>query len=222
MNDYTEQTKIELRQANRILSFDKRFWLRREMLKINPKNSLETALNMIQSENYAYLYGIKSSVREKNLRVAGSLLRSLLESTANAHWLIRDKTGKRAGKYVDSVQDFTDYVNETGNKNTFTIDNLPREASTWTTSSAEDRINSFSPQAKVVWDYCSIFTHASPSYLALNEGADKVLNYVVSQANTYALTARYLIKSSTDVYDKREKKFLDTMANELLRKHGIA
>lgn len=221
MNDYTELTRLELRQTNRILNFDIRFWRRRELLEIKQKDNLVTALNMIQSENYAYLRGIKSSVKEENLRVAGSLLRSLLESTANAHWLIEDKTGKRAGRYVDSVKEFTDYVNKTGNRVTFTIDNLPKEASTWTTSSAEDRINLFSPQAKAVWDYCSIFTHASPSYLALHEGSDKVLNYVISQANTYALTARYLIKSSVDLYDKREKKFLDTMANELLKKLGM-
>lgn len=221
MNSADDQIKQQLRRLNRILSFDRRFWDRREVEGINPNGNLERALAMIQIENYAYLRGIKSSVKEQNLRVAGSLLRSLLESTANAHWLIQDKTAKRAGKYVNSTNEFTDYVNSTGNKQTFTIDKLPREVTSWTTSSAEDRINLFSPQAGVVWDYCSIFTHASPSYSALHEGLSKVLMYVISQANTYALTVRLTFKDEVEVYNSREKKFLDTMALEVLTDLGM-
>jgi hypothetical protein len=216
MTSIEDEIRNGLRRSIRILSFDKRYRNRKEALHVTQSSNIELALDMIQAENHAYLKGIHSSVKEQNLRVAGSLLRSLLESTANAHWLTQDKTGKRAKRYVQSTRAFTDYVNKTGNKATLTIDKLPREATSWTTSSAEDRINFFSPQAGIVWDYCSIFTHASPSYLALHEGLNKVLSYVISQANTYALTARLTIDDSSNVYDDREKKFLYEMSHEVL------
>jgi len=221
MDNAEEHIKKEIKRSNRILNFDRRSWHRRDVAGVSTVNHLDLALNMIQSENYEYLRGIKASIKDKNLRVAGSLLRSLLESTANAHWLTQDKTGKRATRYIKSTEQFTEYVNKTGNKTTFTIDKLSREASTWTTSSAEDRINFFSPQAGVVWDYCSIFTHASPSYLALHQGLNKVLTYVIAQANTYALTARLIIKESSSIYNVNEKKFLDKIAREVLKDLGM-
>lgn len=219
--DVSERRRKDIKFTNRILGFDRRFWDRRDVAGTKPLNNLERALYMVQSENYAYLRGIKTSVREENLRVAGSLLRSLLESTSNAHWLTLDKTGKRADKYVASTNEFTDYANKTGNKQTFTIDKLPREATSWTTSSAEDRINLFSPQAGVIWDYCSIFTHASPSYLALHDGLDKVLDFVIYQANTYAVTTRHIINDSIDIYAPLEKKFLNKLADEVLADLGM-
>jgi len=221
MHNIAKQIKKELKQTNQILSFDKKFLHRNKSIAKTADDNLELALAMIQSESHEYLRGIKLNVQEKNLRVAGSTLRSLLESTANAQWLVEDKSGKRASRYINSTKGFIDYVNKTGNKQTLTIEKLPKEVTSWTTSSAEDRINLFSPQAGVVWDYCSIFTHASPSYIALQDGLDKVLCYVISQANTYALTARLIIKQDSNIYDTRERKFLDSMANEMLTRLGM-
>jgi len=97
--DYFEHTKTEIKFTNRILSFDKRYWARREKHRLAPKDEVELALVLIQSESHAFLRGIKFSVKENNLRVAGIILRSLLESTANAYWIATDTSGKRAKKY---------------------------------------------------------------------------------------------------------------------------
>jgi len=211
--NYFELSKKELVFTNRILRFDKKYWDRRSAYQIKPKNETELALILIQGESYAFLRGIKSSVKENNLRAAGSLLRSLLESTANAYWITEDKTSKRASRYISLTDNFGEHLDK------IKIDGLtriPREASSWTTSSAEDRLKAFSPQAGMVWDYCSVFTHPSPAYLSLQPNVNKVLNYVIGQANTYALTTRHLMLGNGELFDDKESKFLFKLAAELL------
>lgn len=211
--DYTEHTRKELLFANQILRFDIRYWERREKHQITPKDEKELALALIQSESHAFLRGIKFSVKDNNLRVAGLTLRSLLESTANAHWISADKSGKRAKKYMAVMDNYSEYLDKLGSNG---MTRIPKEVSDWTTSSAEDRLKSFSPQAGMVWDYCSAFTHPSPTYMSLHRGAPKVLDYVIGQANTYALTTRHIIFDSCDVYNDQETKFLNNLAHQLL------
>lgn len=210
---YAELVRKEIRFTNRILSFDRKYWDRRNGSQIAPKNETELALILIQGESYAFLRGIKSSVKENNLRAAGSLLRSLLESTANAYWITEDKTGKRATRYVATTDSFSEYLENVKANN---LVRIPEAVRSWTSSSAEDRLKAFSPQAGMVWDYCSIFIHPSPTYLSLHPGAEKVLHYVIGQANTYALTARHIMLDKSELYNSKERKYLDMMAAELL------
>lgn len=211
--DYHELSKRELRFTNRILKFDIRNWDRRNKNLIKPEDETQFALILIQAENHAFLRGIKSSVRETNLRAAGSLLRSLLESTANAHWIATDKTGGRASKYVAVIDNYSEYLDRVKANN---LTRIAKDAGNWTTSSAEDRLKSFSPQAGMVWDYCSVFTHPSPTYMSLQPGVDKVLNFVIGQANTYALTTRHIMLDSSALFDINESELLNRMAGELL------
>ena len=211
--DYHELIKKELLFTNRILGFDRRFWDKQSELQIKHCNEKELALKLIQSESHAFLRGVKSSVRESNLRAAGSLLRSILESTANTHWIILDKEGKRAERYIAVTDNFNEYLDLVKASN---LKRLPEAIRDWTTSSTEDRINALSPQAGMVWDYCSVFTHPSPTYMSLHPGIDKVLHYVISQANSYALTIRYLMLQETKLFGEKEAKLLDKMAVQLL------
>lgn len=211
--DYTELIKQELRFANRLLGLDKRHWNRRAKLKIRPENEVELALILIQGESHSFLRGVKSSIKENNLRAGGCLLRSLLESTANAFWITQDKTGKRARRYVALIDEFDESLsNIKANK----ANRIPKDVSNWTTSSAEDRLKAFSPQASLVWDYCSIFIHPSPTYMSLRRGYDKVLNYVLGQANTYTLTTRHIMLDNSSAFDVGEARILNKMALELL------
>jgi hypothetical protein len=212
--NYADHTRRELLFTNRVLRFDVRYWARREKYSIVPKDETELALLLIQAESHAFLRGIKSSVRENNLRVAGSSLRSLLESTANAYWIVTDKTGKRAKKYVAITDNYSDYLD---NLEPNQMARIPKTASEWTSSSAEDRLKAFSPQALMVWDYCSAFTHPSPTYMSLHRGAPKVLNYVIGQANTYAVTNRYIMLDSPSLFNGTEAKLLNVFAQELLK-----
>lgn len=211
--NYDDQIKKELLTTNRILAFDRRHWDRREKSQLISSNETEQAMMLIQTETYAFLRGIRSSIKEENLRAAGSLLRSLLESTANAQWILEDKSGNRASKYVAVTDNYTEYLNSVKTNN---LTRIPESVRKWTTSSAEDRINAFSPQAGMAWDYCSAFTHPSPTYMSLHLGLAQVLNYVIGQANTYAFTSRYLILHMAGMYNKTESKFLDKMAVEIL------
>lgn len=211
--NYPDHIKKEILFTNRLLRFDLRYWKRREKFQIAPRNEMELALILIHSESHAFLRGIKSSVKENNLRVAGSVLRSLLESTANAYWISVDKTGKRAKKYFAVMDNYGDYLDNLGSNS---MQRIPKDVSSWTSSSAEDRLKAFSPQAGMVWDYCSVFTHPSPTYMSLHRGAPKVLDYVIGQANTYTLTTRHIILDNCDVFNDREAKYLDSLAQELL------
>lgn len=212
--NYTEHTRKELLFTSRVLRFDIRYWARREKHLIAPKNETELALLLIQAESHAFLRGIKSSVKENNLRVAGSVLRSLLESTANAYWIVTDKSGKRAKKYVAIIDNYSGYLDSLESNS---MARIPKSASEWTTSSAEDRLKAFSPQALMVWDYCSAFTHPSPTYMSLHRGAPKVLDYVIGQATTYAVTNRYIMLDNGDFFNASEVKLLNSFAQELLR-----
>ena len=80
----------------------------------------------------------------------------------------------------------------------------------------EDRIQAFSPQAGMVWDYCSAFTHPSPTYMSLHPGLDKVLDYVIGQANTYALTTRHIMLSNSILLNEREATLLAKLASIVL------
>ena len=211
--NYGELIKKELLFTNRILRFDIRYWDRREKYLTKPKNETELALILIQAESHAFLRGVKSSIKEINLRVAGSSLRSLLESTANAHWITEDKSGKRAARYVSVIDNYSKNLDNIKLNN---LARIPKNASSWTSSSAEDRLNAFSPQAGLVWDYCSVFTHPSPTYMSLHSGRDKVLNYVAGQANAYALTTRYIMLNSSNLFNREEAKWLDKVTRELL------
>lgn len=212
--DYSGHIKKEFQFTNRVLSFDRRYWKRREKYQIRPANETELALILIQAESYALLRGIKSSVKDTNLRVAGSLLRSLLESTANAYWITIDKSGKRAAKYVSVMDTYGEYLEGLKLKSDTRI---PKEVSNWTKSSAEDRLNAFSPQACIVWDYCSAFTHPSPTYMSLESGKSKVLDYVIGQANTYAVTTRQImLDNESTMFNAREAELLNKMMVELL------
>jgi hypothetical protein len=211
--NYTDHSKKELLFANRILRFDIRYWNRRSEFQIRPANETELALILIQAESHAFLRGIKSNIKDTNLRAAGSLLRSLLESTANAYWITADKTGKRALRYVSVTDNYGEYLD---NLESNSQARISKEASSWTSSSAEDRLMAFSPQACMVWDYCSVFTHPSPTYMSLHRGLDKVLNYVIGQANIYALTTRHIMLDSSNVFNAHETKLLNKLAEEQL------
>lgn len=168
---------------------------------------------LIHAESNAFLRGIKSSVKENNLRVAGSALRSLLESTANAQWIVTDTSEERAKRYLAVTDNYSGHLDSLGSSS---MARIPKEASSWTDSSAEDRLQAFSPQAGIVWDYCSAFTHPSPTYMSLHRGAPRVLDYVIGQANTYALTARYIMLDSCEVFSAREAKLLEALAKQAL------
>lgn len=211
--NYPDHTRRELLFTNRLLRFDLRYWAKREKLPVAPKNETELALELIHSESHALLRGVKSSIKEGNLRVAGSILRSLLESTANAYWISVDKTGRRAKKYVAIMDNYGDYLGKIGPSS---IVRIPKDVSNWTSSSMEDRLNAFSPQAGMIWDYCSAFTHPSPTYMSFHRGVPRVLNYVIGQANTYTLTTRHIILQTCNMFDEKEVKYLNYLAQELL------
>jgi len=111
------------------------------------------------------------------------------------------------------MDNYSDYLD---NLRSNSMVRIPKEVSSWTTSSAEDRLKAFSPQAATVWDYCSVFIHPSPTYMSLHEGAPKVLDYVIGQANTYTLTTRHIILDNCAVFNDRETKLLNTLAEQLL------
>lgn len=206
----------ELKFANRLLRFDDRSIKRIQDSK-HPSNPIEAVMILMIIESHELLRGVRSGVKEENLRVAVGTLRSLLETAANIYWILQDTSGKRAEKYVRNMSSLSKYLNELGIKGTIRGIRLPKNLGSWTTSSAEDRVNAFSPDAGIVWDYCSLFTHGSPTGHSLHGNLPKVLDFALGQANVYALTIRHIVCDNSRIYTQQEYGYLERIALELLK-----
>lgn len=216
MKDYRDLIKEQLAFTNRLLRFDARSMARWGKQRVKAINELETALLLINNESHAYMRAIKDSTRDYNLRAAGSLLRSLLESTANAHWIIIDKSEERAIKYVAVAITYDNYLRsiQPGSD-----ERIPQSTRDWTNSAVEHRLEKFSPNAGLIWDYCSAFTHPSATYMSLQDGMEKVLHFVIEQTNTYILTSRMLTATNTQLFNEKEQEYLLRLTNERLSAH---
>lgn len=138
-----------------------------------------------------------------------------MESTANTHWITQSNNSKRIKRYAEAPKKFQEYTKSLGVNYG---DRLSQSQVSWTTSTSEDRLAEFSPQALLIWDYCSMFTHANPSYVGLYKNTDKVLDFIAGQAYTYAITARFIMSQSSSLYSKREARFLENLAEEDLKR----
>lgn len=216
INDaYSERKKVALNIATRIYRLDRSILQRTGERDLSKK---ESACVAIISESHDYLKASMNAVRGSHLRSAGSLLRSLLESTANLDWILADKSGKRAEKYMATTDELTEYMDSLLGKVQLPNQRIPQEPSNWTTSSAEDRIRAHSPQALMIWDFCSHFTHAKPSmiqYLSLSTN-EKVPAFISIQSVAYALTTRALIAKHTNLVSDKEQARLSSMINDLM------
>lgn len=210
--------------AVRLLAFDRKHWNNDVEADIDNAATKDDALNILLTETHAHLRGIVACLKEDNLRSAGTLLRPILEATANASWIIDDKSNERnrAGRYIDSIKNFNEHLESLQKNGKLDGIRIPKTVLSWSESEAEHRINKFSPQAGLVWDYCSIFTHASGSYLGLHHNTDKLAAYILVQANSYAVTIRRMVAEDSKLFEKTEIVALDRMVNEMINIIGRA
>jgi hypothetical protein len=210
--------------ARRVLRFDKDVVHRRNQERPPALDEVGQALSMIFAENNALFEAIYGLVRENNLRAAGILLRSLLESTANAHWITFKDSKSRASKYCHAVEAFSMYMAQIapeliGHQEQIRL--LPNVAA-WTTSSTEDRIKHLGPYTLFIWDYCSRFTHTGPAFYSHEDTSGKSLElvwFITNQTVSYALTARMIIaQSESGFFTKKESERLVQMSTDYLQR----
>jgi len=189
--------------------------LRKEHLSQEPMDTVAIA---VLSESHDYLKGAMGAIKGNNIRSAGSLLRSQLESAANIYWIGEDKSEKRAKKYLKTIDSLTEYMDNMSEYMKGPDTRIPLDVSRWTSSSAEDRLKFFSPQALLIWDYCSLFTHAQPSLIqyVLRSPSDKVPLFISGQVVVYALTVRHIIGEYTQLLNKKEEAQLMALTTRLM------
>lgn len=216
-NQFDANFEILYRMATRLYRLD-RFVLMRAENDVSRKGDKDKVSIAVISESHDYLRACMDAVKGNHLRSAGSLLRSLLESSANIFWIFESKSDKRAKKYLNTVETLSAHMDSLLGQMQTPDQRIPLEISSWTTSSAEDRLKAFSPLALMIWDYCSLFTHAQPSliqYLLQSKNA-KVPHFIASQAIIYALTVRLFIAEETTLITVKEKERLLEMTSEIM------
>jgi hypothetical protein len=207
--------------VRRLLRFDKDVVRRRNKENQQPNNKIEEALSFIFAENDALFEAIYKLILDNNLRSSGILLRSLLESTANAHWITSKDVEERAEKYCGTIENYTNHMADIspGLISASRDIRIPKSVTDWTDSSADDRIAHLSPYAPIIWDYLSPFTHVSPSFLShgLVPGRFLTLAYfLVDQALSYALTTRMLIVQNSQVFNEAEMRRISKLTEDYI------
>lgn len=216
-NQYKINHDVMFRTATKLYHLDQTI-TRRFDRDSSPKNQKDIVAMAVISESHDYFKSCMHAIKGGNLRSAGSLLRSLLESSANVFWIFEDNSNKRAVKYLNTIKTLSDHMDKLLGQMQKPNQRIPLEISKWTTSSAEDRLRSFSPMALMIWDYCSLFTHAQPSLIQylLESKSGKVPLFIAGQAVVYALTIRLFIADETSLITENEREKLLTMTAEVV------
>lgn len=213
--DYTKMIETELEVAVKLLAFEGEVRARVGVPE-DQNSELFMSIGINLSESREYLESIYALTETRSLRSAGAILRCLLESTANINWILhnKQKTDARSKKYVASIKKYSEFTALVG-KDGKISERIPKIVAQWTRSSEETRILTFSPHAGRVYDFCSHFTHASPSSQHLYGDVDKILYFIVSQANVYFITSRALINYHTSFFTETESLHIQKVSIQM-------